>query len=83
MDHAVTQGHIIASAWRDLRFSNVKDMMESVTTKCLVERGYSRFTLTEDQRQALSKLKAGSDERRAHLYSLASNPAVLQRQRVP
>ena len=83
MDYAVTQGHIIASARPDLRFRNVKNTLESTTAECLVERGYSRFTLTDEQRHALTKLKVGSDQRRAYLYSLASNPAVLQNQRVP
>jgi len=83
MDYAVTSGHIVATARPDLRFRNVKNTLESATAQCLVERGYSRFTLTEDQRSALKKLKAGSDQRRAYLYSLASNPAVLQNQRLP
>jgi hypothetical protein len=83
MDYAATQGHIIASARPDLRLRNVKDRLQSVTTKCLVERGYSRFTLRKEQQQALRKLKAGSDERRAYLYGLASNPAILESQRVP
>jgi hypothetical protein len=49
--------------------------------QCLMQRGYSKFRLTDEQRKRLSKLRAGSDERRAYLYGLASDPAVLQSQK--
>jgi hypothetical protein len=79
--YAATQEHIIYSARPEMRFRNIKQTLESTTAECLVERGYSRFILTGDQRRVLRKLKPGSDERRAYLYGLASNPAVLQNQK--
>jgi hypothetical protein len=82
-EYAATQEHIIDNARPELRYRNIKHTLEATTAECLAQRGYSRFTLTGDQRHALSKLKAGSDQRRAYLYSLASDPAVLQTQRVP
>ena len=75
------QEHVIDSARPELRFRNIKKTLESTTAECLVQRGYSKFTLNDDQRRALRKLKPGSDQRRAYLYRLASDPLVLQRQR--
>ena len=50
---------------------------------CLVNRGYSEFELTGEQRAALSKLPPGSDERREYLYKLGTDPDVLTRQSLP
>jgi hypothetical protein len=47
---------------------------------CLVNRGYTEFELTGEQRAALSKLPQGSDERREYLYKLGTDPDVLTRQ---
>jgi hypothetical protein len=58
----------------------LKQGMEAVVQDCLRERGYVQFRLTDDQREMLAKLDKGSDERREYLYSLASNPEVLNAQ---
>jgi hypothetical protein len=79
--YANEQEHIVYNVRPDERFKSIKKTLESVTDQCLASRGYSKFELTDAQRKSLSKLKAGSDQRRAYLYSLASNPAVLQSQR--
>lgn len=50
---------------------------------CLVKRGYTEFTLTDEQRSSLAKLPQGSDARREYLYRLGTDPAVLSRQAVP
>ena len=81
-DFAGTQQHIIESVRPDQRFRSIKRMQLSTTDQCLTRRGYSKFRLTDDQRHRLRKLKFGSDERRAYLYSLASNASVLQSQAV-
>ena len=44
---------------------------------CLVERGYTEFELTAEQRAELSKLPQGSEARRDYLYKLGTNPDVL------
>ena len=77
------QQHIIDSLRPEERFKNIKAMQLAKTASCLVQRGYSKFRLTDDQRRQLKHLKFGSDQRRVYLYSLASNPAVLQSQRAP
>jgi hypothetical protein len=49
---------------------------------CLASRGYIEFALTGDQRAKLSRLPQGSEERRQYLFSLGTDPDVLNRQRV-
>jgi len=65
------------------RAKELKRGMEAVVGDCLRERGYIEFRLTDDQRESLSTLDKGSDERREFLYSLASNPDVLDAQALP
>lgn len=49
---------------------------------CLVNRGYSEFALTPEQRAELDKLPQGSDARRDYLYKLGTDPEVLAKQSV-
>lgn len=81
--YAASQQHIIEGVRPDQRYRNIKQTLESATAQCLEQRGYSKFTLTEEQRHQLSKLKSGSDQRRAYLYSLATNSAILKSQGAP
>ena len=62
------------------RIKELKQGMVGLVEDCLRERGYVQFRLTDDQREMLSRLDRGSDERREFLYSLASNPEVLNAQ---
>jgi hypothetical protein len=50
------------------------DMLRS----CLVNRGYTEFRLTPEQRQHLSTLPEGSDARREYLHKLGSDPSVIK-----
>ncbi|MFL6758731.1 hypothetical protein [Sphingomonas sp.] len=79
--YAATQQHIVDNARPELRYRNIKHTLEATTADCLMQRGYSKFTLTDEQRRALRKLKPGSDQRRAYLHALASDPLVLQIQK--
>ena len=45
---------------------------------CLVQRGYTEFDLTPEQRAELAKLPAGSEQRRDYLYKIGSDPHVLK-----
>jgi hypothetical protein len=65
------------------RMDELKRGMVAVVEACLRERGYVRFRLTEDQRETLSRLDRGSDERREYLHGLASSAAVLDAQALP
>lgn len=49
---------------------------------CLTNRGYTEFELTAEQRAELAKLPQGSDERRAYLFKLGTDPQVLSKQKV-
>jgi hypothetical protein len=79
--YADQQQHIVDSIRPGERFKSIKKMLVSATEQCLIDRGYSKFELTDEQRHELKKLKAGSDRRRAYLYSLASNPEILASQK--
>jgi NAD(P)-dependent dehydrogenase (short-subunit alcohol dehydrogenase family) len=83
VNFAGIQQHIIESVRPGERFKSIKQMQLAKTDECLVRRGYSKFRLRDDQRRQLHHLKFGSDERRAYLYSLASDSAVLAAQKAP
>jgi hypothetical protein len=79
----VTRSDAIAQGTRpDKRFKEVRALQEDAVAKCLIERGYKRFTLTRDEQDHLAHLKAGSDARHQYLYSLAVNPKILSAQAV-
>ena len=46
---------------------------------CLVERGYTEFELTPEQRAELAQLPQGSQARLDYLYKLGTNPDFLKR----
>lgn len=83
LQYAQTQQHIVDSVRPDERYRNIKKSLLANTDRCLVQRGYSKFRLTDEQRRGLRKLKLGSEERRAYLYRLATNAAILEAQKVP
>lgn len=47
---------------------------------CLADRGYLQFALTPEQQAELARHRKGTEEHIAYLYSLGSNPAVIERQ---
>ena len=65
------------------RIGQVRGVMQGTLDDCLIANGYHRFRLTDDQRHRLGKLRHGSDERRAYLHRLASDPAILTAQALP
>jgi hypothetical protein len=65
------------------RIDELKQGMVGVVEGCLQERGYVQFRLTDEQTETLSELDRGSDERRAFLHRLASDPVVLEAQALP
>jgi len=50
---------------------------------CLVDRGYTEFDLTPEQRAKLATLPEGSPERRDYLYKLGTDASVLKTQGRP
>ena len=71
-----------ATQQRTNDLANQKARTETLKT-CLVQRGYTEFTLTPEQRAHLATLPEGSDARREYLYKLATDAKVLKSQAVP
>ena len=64
------------------RMRELQAALVSIVERCLEDRGYSQFRLTREQQRALRRLKPGSPERHRFLHALASDAAVLSRQRL-
>ena len=62
------------------RIDHLKILLQSTVDQCLIQRGYSRFRLTDMQRRKLGKLRPSSAQRQSYLYSLASDAAILTAQ---
>jgi len=56
----------------------IKQAKVEALHSCLVQRGYTEFDLTAEQRAELDKLPQGSDARRQYLYKLGTDPNVLK-----
>lgn len=61
---------------------DVRDQLQAVLDKCLIERGYVRIRLTDPQAKALHALKRHSPERTAYLHAIDSDAARIAEQRV-
>lgn len=54
----------------------------SATERCLTERGYTRFRLSNAQTNMLRRYAKGTPARHAYLHSVASNGAMISSQAV-
>lgn len=61
------------------REMQLKQARQDALRSCLVERGYTEFDLTPEQRAKLASLPQGSKERQDYLYSLGSDPANFKK----
>jgi len=66
----------------EYQWKRAAEIMEGVLERCLMERGYVKFELTDAQYRQLRKLEVGSLERRQYLHSLASDQTILETQAV-
>jgi hypothetical protein len=64
----------------EVQWNRAATIIQKELEKCLMERGYVKFRLTDGQAKKLSKFETGSLERRRYLHSLASNPDLLAKQ---
>lgn len=71
------------SARAEQQVEALKEIMFSAMQRCMMARGYTRFALTEAQREELARFEDGTQERRAALHRLASDAAVLEAQKQP
>jgi hypothetical protein len=83
LGNALMIGTIVQGVHVDESLKQVKNFQLDLVNKCLIEHGYHRFRLTDEQRKHLEKLKIGSETRHTYLYHLASDPAVLSAQAAP
>jgi hypothetical protein len=72
---------IRSAARPDRQVEEIKRLVFPAIQQCMIDRGYTRFALTEAQRAEMSEL--GKDEGRAFLHKLASDAAVLVQQAQP
>jgi hypothetical protein len=61
---------------------DVRDQLQAVLDRCLIERGYERIRLTEPQATSLKKLKRHSPERTAYLHAIGSDAMLVKHQRI-
>ena len=61
---------------------DVRDQLQAVIDRCLIERGYTKIRLTEPQLKILRTLKQHSPERTAYLHSIDSSATVVAQQRI-
>jgi len=66
----------------EVQWNRAATILRVALEDCLTMRGYVKFELTDEQDMMLEALAPGSDERRAYLHSLASDPHVLATQAV-
>ena len=64
----------------EVQWNRAATIMRRQLESCLAMRGYVKFKLTKDQARRLKMLEVGSLERRKYLYSLASDPEILEAQ---
>ena len=67
-----------ANQQRAIEMQEKQARVETVR-KCLVDRGYTEFQLTPEQRSELAQLPQGSQARLDYLYKLGTNPDFLKR----
>lgn len=71
---------IAQSARPKEQYARIKQLMFVTIRRCMVEHGYTRFTLNDGQRAALHNIRDKA-ARRDFLYRLASDPVVLTKQK--
>ena len=72
---------VLTAARPEKQYARIKEIMFHVVRSCMIDHGYAKIVLTEDQRKAYGEVKGGADARRAYIHKLASDPHVLEKQR--
>ena len=60
----------------------LQQKLQSEVDECLLESGYVKFSLSKDQKKVLNRYSQGSEERRAYLFYIGSNPNIVNAQRL-
>ena len=80
--HASDVEAIQAAARPERRVEEIKRLVFPAIQQCMIDRGYTRFALTEAQRAEIAAA-GGAEQRRLALHKLASDGAVLEAQQRP
>jgi len=80
-NRANQEQRIITAARPDQQYAGIKTLMFQVVRRCMTDLGYAKIILTEKQRKDYDGIKGGAEARRAYIYTLASDPHVLETQR--
>lgn len=78
---AMQEQVVLTAARPEKQYARIKEIMFHVVRSCMIDHGYAKIVLTEDQRKAYGEVKGGADARRAYIHKLASDPHVLEKQR--
>jgi len=81
-DKAPLRSTTYTSLFEHAAYVDVVEQLQAVVDRCLTERGYQKFRLTNAQRDQLRQLKMGTAEREHFLHRLGADPEVLAAQRV-
>jgi hypothetical protein len=81
-DHVPLRSTTYTGMFEHAAFVDVVEQLQAVVDRCLMERGYQKFRLTDGQRAQLRQLKTGTAEREHFLHRLGANPEVLAAQRI-
>lgn len=79
--NAAQQQTVISAARPDEQYAQIKEKMFKVVRACMLDHGYAKIVLTDDQRSEYRAMKGGAKARRTYLYTLASDPRLLETQR--
>lgn len=60
----------------------IADQLQATVDRCLIDRGYTRFRLTDSQDRQLSHFHRGTMDRAHFLHSLGSDPNVMAAQAI-
>jgi len=74
------RSNTFSSKYAALVSFDVRDQLQAVLGKCLIERGYVMVKLTPAQVKKLHTYKRHSGERTAYLHSIGSDPKVVVEQ---
>jgi hypothetical protein len=74
-----TYGHALDAVQHAVT-ATIADQLQNAVDRCLIDRGYTRFHLTEAQERQLGRFHRGTEERAHFLHSLAADPRVMAAQ---
>jgi hypothetical protein len=81
-NHVPVYTTTLAEMVRHATWMDVVEQLQVALDQCLTGKGYTRFRLTSEQMERLSRLKQGSPQRQQYLYMLGTNSGVVATQKI-